>query len=85
MFPSFWILSLIVDVRWCPRIFPLHFDRSRARSESAFLLSLMRKMSPRSRIIDVASKILVPLGMIISLDLLSWSNAAKVALAAFTL
>jgi len=80
--PSSPILILTTDMRWCPRILPLHFDRRAARIESALTFSLIRNTSPLTRIMDVASKILVPLGMMISFDSDNCSNVASVALAA---
>jgi len=53
--------------------------------ESALMFNLMPNTSPRSRIMEVASKTLVPLGMINSSDSDSCSNAASVALAALKL
>ena len=50
--------------------------------ESAFVFSLTRNMSPLRRIMDVASKTLVPLGMISCLESDNCSNASRVAFAA---
>ena len=82
--PSSLILILTTAVRWCPRILPLHFDRIAARRESALILSLIRKMSALRITMDTASKILVPLGIVNSLDSERCSMATIVALAALT-
>ena len=55
-----------------------------ARVESAFIFSFIRNMSPLRRIVDVASKMLVPLGMINSLESEICSSASRVAFAALT-
>ena len=70
-------------MRWCARILPLRLARSKARIESAFILILIRSTSALRRIIEVASKMLVPLGITSSLDPDNPSQAANVALASF--
>jgi hypothetical protein len=55
-----------------------------ARIESAFICSFIRNMSPLRRIVDVASKMLVLLGMINSLESETCSSASRVAFAALT-
>ena len=52
-----------------------------ARIESALIFTLIRNTSALNRIMEVASKMLVPVGMMSSLDSESCSNVAKVALA----
>jgi hypothetical protein len=71
----------MTDVKWCPRILPLQRDRRMARIESALVFSLTLNMSPLRRIKDVASKTLVPLGMISSLESDNRSSASSVAFA----
>ena len=81
--PSELILILIAAITWCPRIFPLRLARNAVRIESAFIFTLVLSMSALRRIIDMASKMLTPLGMTTSLDVDSSCTAANVALAAF--
>jgi len=80
--PSGSILTLIAPIRWCPRIFPLRLARSAARIESAFIFTLIRSTSALRNIIDVASKMLSPLGTMSSFDSDNSSIAESVALAA---
>ena len=58
----------MIGVKWCSRILSLHRERRRAKFESGLLFSLTFDMSPLREIMDVASKMLVPLGMINSLE-----------------
>ena len=74
---------MIAAMRWCPRIDPLHLDRSEARIESAFIFTLIPNVSALRRIIEVASKMLVPAGITNCFDPDNPSITANVALAAF--
>lgn len=81
-YPSGLILTLTTAIKWCPRILPLRFARSIARIESASILTLILSTSALRNIIDVASKMLTPLGIVNSRDPDNSSIAARVALAA---
>jgi hypothetical protein len=75
------ICTRITEVRWCSRNLPLHRVRRTAKMESALIFNLTPKTSALRNIIEVASKMLVPLGTTKSLESDNCSNASSVALA----
>ncbi len=81
--PSLEIRTRMTEVRWCKRNLPLHRVRRNAKIESALILSLIPNESALRRIIEVASKMLVPLGTISSFvpESDNRSNASSVAFA----